>query len=250
MFCKDDSGPLHIQLERALLKRIESGEYGAGDVFPKEMDLVEEYGMSRITVRRALQSLTDAGYLMRTKRRGTFVQPQKVKEPLLKIQSFTQETLETGNLPATQSVTLSIGKVSLEIAAELLIAPEVEVLHIERVRCIQGAPVVLFDTFIPCALELPRQTEAYYGSLYALLRDQGVEIKKIRQHIGAALADARLAALLPCEEGDAVLVLRRTGYSQAGAPVEYTIGRYLGDRYEYYFELDETKEDHHETGEL
>lgn len=243
MFDKKSSQPLHIQLERLLLQKIESGVYCVGDALPKEMELVEQYGVSRITVRRALQSLTDAGYLKRIKHKGTFVQPRKVEEPLLKIQSFTQETLRSGRLPTTQSAALHTEAVGTEAAKELGLCPEDTVLHIERVRCIEGEPVVLFDTYIPCSIALPQDCSVYYGSLYALLLQHGIAIRRIRQHMGAATADTRLTRYLPCAEGDAVLVLRRTGFSQTGEAVEYTVGRYLGDRYEYYFELDESGEE-------
>lgn len=237
--------PLHVQVEHLLLQKIESGEYGVGDLLPKELDLMQHYGVSRITIRRALQSLTDAGYLKRIKHKGTFVQPQKIEEPLLKIQSFTQEMLHAGQLPTTKNVALCVESAGGDAAKELQLCGGEPVLHLERVRCVHGEAIVLFDTYLPYGLGLPKEAQAYHGSLYALLRQHGAAVKKIRQYMGAALADARLAHSLPCAEGDAVLLLRRTGFAQNGTPVEYTVGRYLGERYEYYFELDETKEDKH-----
>lgn len=237
---KNKSIPLYTQLEDVIRKSIEDGIYKPGDMIPKEADYQEMYDLSRITVRQAMNNLADKGYLRRIKGKGTIVLPKKLEEPLLKIKGFTEEMKEKGIIPTTKLASIMISKSFGEVSINLGQKDGDEIYKLRRVRCINNVPIVLFDTFLKQELELDLNNEVYYGSLYDYLQvKKGIRITKVVQRITAAVANKELGSFLGCEVGAPVLILKRQAYDEHGRIVEYTVGKYAADKYEYYFELEE-----------
>jgi GntR family transcriptional regulator len=98
--------PLHRQLRQILLSKIERREWLPGDIIPREIDLTEEYGLSRYTVRQALDDLVQAGYLIRTKKRGTVVSQPKVEQNLSRFYSFARDMAAKGLEPTSRILRL------------------------------------------------------------------------------------------------------------------------------------------------
>jgi GntR family transcriptional regulator len=233
--------PLYIQLKELIKEEIESGIYKPGDMIPRELEYQEKYNLSRITVRQAIGTLVDQGFLKRTKGKGTEVLSPKLIEPLLKIKSFTEEMKENGLMHYTKYANIMITKAFGEVSKQLLLPEGEEVYKLRRIRCVKDTPIVLFDTYLLRSLDIDLNNEIYFGSLYEYLeRHNDLEIKKVVQRITAATADKELSKLLHCSVGDAILILKRQGFDNNGRLIEYTIGKYVADRYEYYLEIDET----------
>lgn len=231
---------LKNQLVTLIKDDIEEGCYKPGDLLPREIDYQEKYQVSRITVRAAMGELELKGYVERTKGKGTVVSGQRIGEPLLKIKGFTEEMKEKGIVPTTLYAKISLIKSSIVCAKALELEVGTPVYELIRVKCINGIPVVRFQTYIKTTINLELEDSLYYHSLYDYLhQSQGIEVKHIKQRMTADVADEILARELNCKKYTPVLVLKRTAFDERGNLFEYTEGRYVASRYEYYFELKE-----------
>lgn len=237
---KSNSKPLYIQLSEQIKQDIKNGTYKPGDMIPKELEYQEKYNLSRITVRQAIKILVDEGYVKRTKGKGTEVIPPKIVEPLLKIKSFTEEMKEKGIAHSTQTASILITKAFGEISDQLNLKEGSEVYKLRRIRCSKNTPIVLFDTYLIRSLDMDLDNNIYLGSLYEYLdKNKNTQIKKVVQRITATTADKKLSNLLNCSTGDPILILKRQGFDADGVLTEFTIGKYVAERYEYSLEIRE-----------
>lgn len=236
--CSDKS--LKEQLKEIIKKDITEETYQPGDMLPREVDYQERYEISRITVRSAMGELESEGYIERIKGKGTFVRRSKIVEPLLKIEGFTEEMAQKGLVPETKDAHMMITKADKACSDALGIEIGTPIYELTRVRWINNIPVALFKTYIKYEIPMSLEDKDYEGSLYQYLKEkQGLTIQKIKQSISATIADERMVDVLECNPSEAILILKRIGYSQGfEEPIEYTIAKYVGSRYEYYFELE------------
>jgi GntR family transcriptional regulator len=233
--------PYYYQIREIIRHKIIDGEYGPGDKIPSEAELQEYFGVSRGTIRKAVDSLVAAGMLRREQGMGTFVSEPKIDELLSRLVSFSEEMKLKGKVPGTSHILVSQTVPSKLVADALDIPPGESVLRIERVRCADSKPVVILTSYLPARLGV-RFNEDFSGSLFELLETKyGVDISLGDQVIEAARADQQQAGLLDIEKGDPVLVIRRTSYSKTGIPVEYVEGIYRADRYSYRIQIHRDK---------
>lgn len=236
----NNTKPLYMQLEELIKRELDSGLYKPGDMIPRELEYQEKYNLSRITVRQAIKALADQGLLKRTKGRGTEVLSPKIVEPLLKIKSFTEEMQEKGLLISTNYANIIITKAFGEVAKQLNLPEGEEVYKLRRIRCVKDIPIVLFDTYLLRSLDMDLSNEIYLASLYEYLeKHKNIEIKRVVQRITATTTDKELSKLIQYNVGAPVLILKRQGFDNNGRLLEYTIGKYAAERYEYYFEIEE-----------
>ena len=237
---KKSSEPLYLQLKGILKNEILEGKYKPGDLIGTEMEYAEAYNISRVTVRRAINELVQEGYLKSKRGYGTIVLPPKIKEPLIRIKSFSDEMKERGIQPSTKWADIVITKAFSDVADNLNLNEGDEVYRINRLRCGNGEPLVLFETYLRRELNLPLDNSIYYDSLYDYLREaKNISIKKLHQQICAINADKTLSEILEIEPRDAVLAITRISYDKNNNVVEYTKGYYIANRYEYYIKLEE-----------
>lgn len=230
--------PLYYQVRETVRQQIEAEQWKRGDLIPSESDLQEALGVSRATIRQALQELVAEGLLIRKQGRGTFVATPKIAEALPRLVSFTEEMRMQNLAPSTSEAAVEIVEAPERVAEALATPPRERFLRIERVRCANGKPIVLLVSYLPRALGVdPR--EDFSGSLYALLEGKyGVRFGKAFQVIEAAAADDYVAQKLEIEEGDPILIIRRSAFSKSETPVEYVEGFYRADRYRYSIRLE------------
>lgn len=230
--------PLYLQLKDIIKNEIHSGIYKTGDIIPTELEYQKKYNISRITVRQSINSLVQEGYLKRKRGKGTIVQPPKIEEPLIRIKSFTNEMKERGIKPSTKLAEISITKAFNEVSKMLGLNDGDEVYRIRRVRCANNEPIVLFNTYIKRDMDLDLDNRIYYDSLYKYLEcKKGIKINRIIQRIGATAAVEALSDYLDINIGDPLLVVKRQSFDINGSIVEFTIGYYIANRYEYYIEM-------------
>ncbi len=231
---------LKQQVTETLLKQIETGEYEVGELLPREIDLQEIHGVSRITIRAALSELELKGYIERTKGKGTIVKASKIAEPLLKIEGFTEEMKQVGIIPTTKDARISLIEADEECSKALGIPLGTKVYELVRVRCINKVPVAIFRTYLISDIPMSLNNEMYQHSLYEYMRmKHGINIQRVKQTISASVTDENMAFILNCKKNEAILILKRIGYEkEKETPIEYTIAKYVGSRYEYYFELE------------
>ncbi len=235
---KEDKKTLTEQLVDIIKTEIENGTYKVNDLLPREIDYQEKYNVSRITVRSAMAKLQNLGYIEKIKGKGTFVKSQKITEPLLKIESFTEEMKQKGVIPTTKNANISIIGADEECAKVLNIPVNTPVYKLTRIRLINDTEIGLFTTYLKTDFPLTLDNNVYNNSLYAYLNSQNIFINKIKQYISASSAKKDMLESLNCKKNEPILVLRRIGFiDDSQNPYEYTIAKYIGSRYEYYFEL-------------
>jgi DNA-binding GntR family transcriptional regulator len=224
--------PLYYQLAQAIEAAIRDGQLAPGDRFENELALAKRLMLSRPTTRRAIQELVDKGLLVRKRGVGT----QVVQSPVhrrVELTSLFDDLVRAGQEPTTQLLDYHIGTPSEEIARELNLAEDREVVIIRRLRSANGEPLALMLNYLP--VELAPEAEALEkAGLYQSLRARGVHIRLARQRIGARPATRAEARLLDERPGAPLLTMSRTAFDDSGSAVEYGTHSYRASR--YYFD--------------
>lgn len=215
--------PLYVQVYREMRSNIESGRWLPKQRIPSESELVEAYGVSRITVRRAIDELVKEGALVREKGQGTFVAPPKHSYRFTTLTSFTQELIEKGLRPGTKILDFRIIPACADLARHLRISLSSEVVRIERQRFADGEAVALNLSHVPHRLCMGiSEDEVAANSLYKLLEVKyGLYIKKASRDFETVEAGPREARLLDVREGAPILKLVGTVSTGDDIVVDY-----------------------------
>jgi DNA-binding GntR family transcriptional regulator len=224
--------PLYFQVAAQLEQAIVDGELGPGERVPNEMTLAGELGLSRPTMRQALQTLVDKGMLVRKRGVGTQVVKSQIRRPV-ELTSLNDDLVRTGQEPATQVLSTQRGTADPATAAELRIKTGDDVWQLERLRLVGDEPLALMANVIPCSVIDLSAVDLTARGLYETLRSAGIHIRVAHQQIGCRRADAREARLLNERRGSPLLTMRRTAYDDAGRAVELGLHAYRPDLYSF-----------------
>ncbi|MFR0355837.1 GntR family transcriptional regulator [Streptomyces sediminimaris] len=228
--------PLYYQLAQQLEAAIEHGVLAPGNLLGNEIDLSARLGLSRPTVRQAIQSLVDKGLLVRRRGVGTQVVHSQVRRPL-ELSSLYDDLEAAGQGPTTRVVRNEREPASPDVAAALGMAEDGEVVVLERLRLTHGQPVALLCNYLPATLLDLDTGRLESTGLYRMMRTAGITLHSARQTVGARSATAAEAARLDEREGAALLTMQRTAYDDTGRPVEYGTHIYRASRYAFDFQL-------------
>ncbi len=226
--------PLYQRLQRALREAIANRLLAPDDALPPERDLAEEFEVSRITVRKALDGLVSEGLLTRRQGAGTFV-AARVEKSFSKLSSFSEDMLSRGRVPHSDWLSRSEGGVNPEESMTLGLSPGAPVYRFNRIRYADGAPMALEYSTIP-AFALP-SASAVETSLYGALEQAGHRPVRALQRLRAVLFNAEQAELMRVSEKAAGLLIERRGFLKDGRAVEFTRSFYRGDAYDFVAEL-------------
>lgn len=231
--------PLYYQLKEIFRSWITSGKFDSDGRFPSESELQGQFGVSRMTVRRALSELVHEGFLVREQGRGSFVVKPRVQDQLRRLTSFTEDMRLRG-LP-TKSRILDFRLVhDPEVAKAMGIPDSEELVQLRRLRLVRDDPVAIQNAFIRhrfCPGIVERGLAG--GSLYKTLEERyGLRLGRALQTIEAKPADEYEAKLLKVGIGQPVLVLVRLTYLVDGEPIEHVRSAYRGDCYQFTVELE------------
>lgn len=228
--------PLYFQLSQQLEAAIERGTLTPGSLLGNEIELAGRLGLSRPTVRQAIQSLVDKGLLVRRRGVGTQVVHSQVKRPL-ELSSLYDDLEAAGQRPATIVLGNAVESASAQVAAALGVTEGSEVQLIERLRYAHGEPMALLRNHLPAGL-LDYDTERLEATgLYRMMRSAGITLHSARQSVGARAASAPEAELLGEEAGGPVLTMERTTFDDTGRAVEFGSHIYRASRYAFEFQL-------------
>jgi GntR family transcriptional regulator len=234
-----DSLPLYQQLQRGLRQAIQSKILQPEDALPPEREIAEEFSVSRITVRKALDGLVGEGLLTRRQGSGTFVS-SRVEKNFSKLTSFSEDMLARGRTPRSTWLRKSTGTVTPEEALTMGLSPGTPVYRFHRLRYADDAPMALEYCTVP-SFCLP-SIDAVESSLYAALERAGHRPTRALQRLRAVLFTAEQAALLGAQERDAGLLVERRGFLRDGRPVEFSQSYYRGDTYDFVAELSQSEQ--------
>ncbi len=231
-----DHAPLYKQLQRALREAIQKKVLSPDDALPAERDLAEEFSISRITVRKALDGLVSEGLLTRRQGAGTFV-AARVEKSFSKLSSFTEDMISRGRVPRSEWISRSEGQVNPEESLTLGLSPGAPVYRFHRVRCADGAPMAIEYTTI-AAFALP-SIDIVGASLYEAMAATGHRPSRALQRLRGVLITPEHAELLHVTPKDAGLLVERRGFLRDGRPVEVSHSYYRGDAYDFVAELND-----------
>ncbi|MGC8517688.1 MAG: GntR family transcriptional regulator [Steroidobacteraceae bacterium] len=226
--------PLYQQLQRALRVAIETRLIGPDDALPPERDIAEDFHISRITVRKAIDGLVGEGLLMRRQGAGTFV-CARVEKNFSKLTSFSEDMQARGRTPRSVWVRKAEGSVTPEEALTLRSSPGTPVYRFHRIRYADDAPMCIeYATLLASCLP---SLDAVQASLYEALERTGNRPMRALQRLRAVLFTAEQAKLLQIRERDAGLLVERVGFLKDGRAVEFTQSYFRGDIYDFVAEL-------------
>jgi GntR family transcriptional regulator, N-acetylglucosamine utilization regulator len=231
---ESSSLPLYLQLQRALRQAIENRVLGPDDALPPERDLANDFQVSRITVRKAIDGLISEGMLVRRQGSGTFVSA-RVEKNFSKLTSFSEDMRARGRTPRSVWLKKSSGTVTPEEALALRSSPGTPVYRFHRIRYADDAPMcVEYATLLASCLP---SLDAVESSLYEALERTGNRPARALQRLRAVLFTAEQAELLQAKEKDAGLLVERLGFLKDGRAVEFTQSYFRGDTYDFVAEL-------------
>lgn len=220
--------PLWSQLANLLREKIEKGEYKVGDTLPPEMQLIDIYGVSRITVRQAMDNLMNEGYIERRRGKGTIVL-NRVENVSTAMKSSFKQLRENGEKAEKKIIEVNFVKAPKEVAEFFKITEDDNVILMKRVIEVEGKVVTVFYHYINPNVPITVK-DNFAGSFYKLLREKGFPVTSGREVISAALSNKEDKIIFGITEQKAILKRNKYGYSN-GIPVELTYSRYLADGY-------------------
>lgn len=230
----EDRTALYRQLQQKLRLAIQENMLPPERPLPAERDLAEEYGISRITVRKALQGLVEEGLLNRRQGSGTFV-ARRVEKVFSQLTSFSEEMKARGQTPSSKWLRRVESQITSEEVMNYGLSPDLKVYRFDRVRYADGAPMALEYSIVP-AFALP-SVEVVGDSLYGALNEAGYQPARALQRLRAILFDHQQADLLEVPEKSAGLLVERRSFLADGRIVEVARSFFRGDTYDFVAEL-------------
>ncbi len=223
--------PLYYQVSRQIEAAIDTGALAPGDRLENEISLADRWGLSRPTMRRAIQELVDKGLLVRRRGIGTQVVHGRVKRPM-DLTSLFDDLTRSDQKPTTQLLDRELVPAPAAVAERLGLAVGAQVLHLERLRCARDEPLAVLRNWLPADLA-PVLTAAALETrgLYELMRGTGVHLRIATQRIAARGATAPEARLLKLRKGAPLLTMERVTYDGTGRAVELGTHAYHAETY-------------------
>ena len=236
------SGPKYLSVREHLRRRVTA--LPEQTLLPPEPVLCAEYGVSRITLRRAVDGLVADGHLVREQGRGTYVTRPAIRHEyresfVHRIAGFSSVMSEQGAQVGTKVLTQRVVPVPAAVAVELALDGPADVVELERLRSVDGEPNHVAHSFLPAAM-YPRAAEEDFshGSLYDFLRrEYDADLAHARIVVDVGTADHEEADLLRVVAGSPLLVVRTTVRDSAGHPLVHSFSRLRPDVSQVEFEV-------------
>jgi GntR family transcriptional regulator len=237
----NNSIPLYLQVKRLLTQKINDGLLTPGEKLPSERELCEQYNVSRITVRQALNDLDKEGLIYRTHGKGTFVAQPKVEQELYTITPFQNALINKGLKPQTKFLEYLIVPNSYRLS-KILNTPLAEQLVQLTLLGLDGeTPMAYYNSYFSYDLglkvqELAKRAAAQGQSfttfdLYKHIPE--LTLATVSQTLEASIADAFIAEALEIKKGSPILIVDSIIYTTQDQPIEYKTAIYRGDKYKF-----------------
>lgn len=228
--------PLHVQSESLLRALIKLPEYKGGKFLPNEVALSKQLGISRNTLRQAINKLVFEGLLIRKKGVGTKIADTGVNSKMKNWLSFSQEMEAKGIKVKNYEISVIMEVPPVEVLEFFMLAEPAELVKLVRLRGTEEGPFVYFESYFHPRIGLS-VAEDFSKPLYDILETKYSTVAKLsREEISAMLADTFLAQKLNLNNNDPVLKRKRFVYDPGSRPVEYNVGYYRGDSFTYTVE--------------
>jgi GntR family transcriptional regulator len=212
-------------------------QLGVGTAIPSERQLSADLGVSRLTLRAALDDLAREGYLVRRRGSGTYVQQPKISQELT-ITSFSDDMRRRGMIAGSRTLSMSTILAGARLGRSLNVSPSEQIVVVKRLRLADGEPMAIETLHIPEAMVPGLTPKALTGSFYDLLRDRyGVTIAEGIQAIEPTVTNEEESEVLGVPLHSPAFLFERTSRDDGGRTVEFVQSVYRGDRYRIVTEL-------------
>lgn len=230
------SKPLYEQIKDFILHGIHSGTYIANEKLPSERNLSDHFGVSRLTVNKAIKELVNDGWLYVQIGKGTFISDEPIDQQLETLTSFSEEMAKRGQATSSNVLKAELIEATTEMSRQLNIPLSAGIICLKRIRLVGGRPVALEISHIIASycIDLLDNHDFSQESLYSTLRDDyGITLTHAEQTFEArAVADTE-AQHLELASGDPVLAISRVTFTANNQPLEYVQSVYRGDKYKF-----------------
>ncbi|MCF6273420.1 MAG: GntR family transcriptional regulator [Rhodobacteraceae bacterium] len=235
-------GPRYLQLRRHIEGGITAGSLPPGSALPPERDIATMSGLSRVTVRKAIEALVKSEKIIQRRGSGSFVaaRDMRVEQSLSSLTSFTEDMASRGMNVSSLWLERGLFRPTAQEIKALDLSGTDSVARIARLRSADGTPLAIERASLsPEILPNPLLVKS---SLYEVLDRTNHRPVRALQRITAGNPGQEDAALLGVDEGQAVLIIERTSYLESGRVVEFTQSIYRGDKYDFvaYLQLAKT----------
>jgi GntR family transcriptional regulator len=224
--------PLYYQIEQELASSIANGALAPGSQLPSEDELVLRYGVSRTTIRKAIQELQRLDLVEIRRGKGTFVRSEKLTQELTALTGFVEDMVGMGLQPSARVLGKAAVKATAEVARQLRVSIGTEVMQIRRVRMADGVAISLDETYLPLALGqkvVENDLEIY--PIFSLLEGKyDTPLLEADYRLEAISADPLVAEALGIEVRAPIMLIERVSYSLDHRPVDYEKLFYRGDK--------------------
>lgn len=229
--------PLYHQLEQELRARIQAQEFKPGEALPTEERICAQYGVSRITVRRALEALIAEGLITKRRGVGTFVTaPSAAGVRSVRLSGSLDEFLASAGALATQVLSMQEIQAPEEAIRGLRLTPGEVCTRLELLSFLEGAPLGYHHLYLPLAIGR-KISPVDVGQALPVIRmvenKQGARVVRAEQFLEADVAGPVAAKYLDLEETTPVLKVTRIYYDMSGSPMEMIVARNHPERYRY-----------------
>jgi GntR family transcriptional regulator len=225
--------PLYVQLKEELINAIAQGEFATGDQLPSQRALCDQYGMSHMTVRRAISELINEGVIYAIPGKGIYVAERKQEAEAGPLIGFTEDMARRGMVASSRVLAAEIVNASTLLARTLGVDVGAPLVYLRRLRLANHEPMAVQTSYLPHTL-CPGllDYDLSTNSLFSLLRDRyKLALADSQVAVESALADEESEHLLGLKAPAALLITEQLTFLSSGQIIEFTRSVYRADRY-------------------
>lgn len=231
--------PLYAQVETILAANIAAGMFPVGSRIPKEDDLIEQFAVSRTTIRQTIQNLVRRGLVEIRRGKGTYVAQPKLTQELTELSGFVEDMEMLGRRPSTRVLDKKIVPANESVAQHLNLAEGDLVVRIQRVRLADGLALSFDETYLPKKIgEKVLKDDLENKPIFFLLEEKyNIPLLEAEYRLEATSADTFVARALGTSVGSPIFQIERTSYAEGHKPVDYEKLHYRGDHIRFVTRL-------------
>lgn len=235
MLNNDSCIPLYTQLQHTIKNDIINGVYKLGEKMPNETRLCVLYGVSRVTVRKALEELVKEKMLVRKQGKGTFVQYNKVNTTILSMSGFTQSVSKGNHTRTSYVLHKAIIPATGFIAERLMLQEGAAVIEVKRIMSEDGVPIMIDTSYMPGSLYPGIYDKlADNVSVFSIIcNDYNVKMNKALKEFSIITANAAISAILNCPPGEPLYDITKVIYSEDDIPIYLSLLQVSSNRAVY-----------------
>lgn len=231
--------PLYVQIRDKLRRQILDGSYEVHERLPSENEMMNAFGVSRITIRQALRDLHNEGLVFSAQGKGTFVSKPKAVQNVQRLEGFGEAMAAQGYVASARVLSIQQMKASKAVVASLDLQPGDEVVEVKRVRYLNRSPVCIENSYFPMEIGQRLFGLDLSGDIFPMLENLfSIPLGGADIGLDSILADDEAQQYLNLKAGEAILRVERLTHDSNGRPIDFEYLCFRGDSFKYQFRID------------